>query len=70
MATETRVVPPERVRSSDLVRALPDPELEIDALRQEVALLRVALVHARTSDRPLPAALRPALARALLALRG
>ncbi|SHK72711.1 hypothetical protein SAMN05443637_11112 [Pseudonocardia thermophila] len=57
------------VVSPDGTRDL-DPRAELEELRKEVALLRVALVHARTSDEPLPPALRPALARALLALRG
>jgi hypothetical protein len=62
--------PPESIPAAVPPPESPDRAAEIDALREEIALLQIALVHARTSEHPLPPALRPALARALLALRG
>ncbi|GLZ02818.1 hypothetical protein Acsp03_02850 [Actinomadura sp. NBRC 104412] len=38
----------------------------IEALRKEVADLRAAVAHLRVSRRPLPASLRPAVARSLI----
>jgi hypothetical protein len=38
----------------------------IEALRKEVADLRAAVAHLRVSRQPLPASLRPAVARSLI----
>jgi hypothetical protein len=46
-------------------RAARDRET-IEALRKEVADLRAAVAHLRTSGKPLPASLRPAVARSLI----
>jgi hypothetical protein len=46
-------------------RAARDRET-IEALRQEVADLRAAIAHLRTSSKPLPPALRPAVARSMI----